>query len=237
MSVQLEPILEGNETHPEKHSAKPQTSLLDLPTELRLDIFERFMRDTLIATHNIDHIFFQEAPKKTFARPPLLAIFLVNKVLHREAEEALWKCFPSRLVVYDHYKYPVKENAFLQLSTFAYSAIRTLSIFLDAEQNNATFRHIKSSREVQLGSKGALLPSGTWRFENVVPKLTGLKSVYFCVRIEADQHIYLSVPERRWRCVYLLCVSDHLMVIPICIGLSWQLALDDLVNTDNALGK
>jgi hypothetical protein len=157
----------------------PAPPILRLPAELRLKILKGIFHDAFYSTFGVAHLVIAGLPWQATHKPPVRALFLINKLLHDEAEEALWKNFEIVLDVYDHYKYPLRASTFLGLSPYAYSVMQNLNLVLYVSQDNR-FDSIKTSYNVIIGNVLSAAQA-TWRFDSVARQLTHLQLITFTI--------------------------------------------------------
>ncbi|KAF2262089.1 hypothetical protein CC78DRAFT_326909 [Lojkania enalia] len=163
-----------------KFAPKGPCYILNIPPELRVQIFRILFRNAFVETFGSStHLYIQETPWHTSGRPNVQSLFLINKLLHDEAEEALWKSVDVVLHSYWHYKFPYRFSASIfaldHLSTFAYASIRKIDIPIN----------------IQIDNNFAYIRNGYNRFEKFARSLKGLRLATFHI-VTLDDTILAS---------------------------------------------
>lgn len=160
--------------------------LLRLPQELRDQILREVIDSELSAYEggvrvlSFNHIT-QDQPSSL--KPKLLNIFLINKLLHDEAEEVLWKHHPISLQAWSHFRFPLRQSHILNLSAYAYANIRTLWMPLYVSSRNG-FSAIKVGYNNIIGN--TVSSNSTWQYETLALKLTNLRTLFVNVHESKD---------------------------------------------------
>lgn len=179
--------------------------LLRLSPEIRLEIFRTTFREILIAVYGLPKILLKDVdiPWIPSIKPPVRGLLLVNKLIHAEAEEALWKNFTVIVHAFEQYKYPHRPSPFLGLGAYAYGVIRRVDLPLHVERDS-NFTSVKIYCNGAPGSA----KTGTWKFENVIRKLTALQHANILIFGCPD-----LVSSKRFRKQALGILSDMLAVL------------------------
>lgn len=168
---------------PESTDALPMSvsPLLQIPAELRLLVFKNFFDDVfhrcdIISDFGgkLNDLYVTEPPARL---EPWTSILLINRLLHDEAEEVLWRHSRLTLDVDHHYKYPIRPSPILHLSAYAYSTLKYLSLELKVDET-LRFSYIKTEYSGFIG-RYLSRTSGTWRFSELARQLTNLKHATF----------------------------------------------------------
>lgn len=168
----------------ENTDARPElgSPLLQLPVELRLMIFERyfdgiFEQCGIVSDHEakLNNIVITERSARR--AKPVTSILLVNRQMHDEAEDTLWKNARLTLDVKGHYKNGYTPSL-LHLSHYAYSNLRYLSVVLYVDRRYRF--NLINSEYICLGGEFREKRT-TWRFTERVRRFTNLKHATFRV--------------------------------------------------------